>query len=101
MKTIVKGALTASGTLDAGELAEINRFARRELKEEEEGARQRGWKGGFQAWEQHVQRPRGLPQPTFTWTSTGFKGSVRERQAEADLSWRRTPNSTWYSCTSL
>ena len=34
MKTIIKGALTASGALDAGELAEINRFARRELKEE-------------------------------------------------------------------
>ncbi len=35
MKTIVKGALTAPGALDAGELAAINGFARRELKEEE------------------------------------------------------------------
>lgn len=35
MKTVIKGALTDSGALDAGELAEINRFSRRELKEEE------------------------------------------------------------------
>lgn len=35
-------------------------------------------------------QPR-LQQPTFTWTSMGFKGSVRERQAGADLSWRGTP----------